>query len=96
LTASHPDGKWTLAMLGGPEIQLLQAIAQQLAGNHEVFVFASSSDARELAELAERSRQAESVAEFENLFLNANEQKKAFERLRRFWGDCEVGAAQGA
>src|SRR6266516_3903224 len=72
---SHQDGKWTLASLAGSDMRLLQAVYAQLAGNNDRFVFVSSSDARELAELAERSRQAESLQEFEEQFLVAKAAK---------------------
>lgn len=60
---SHPNGKWSLAALRSDG--LLQVIDQQLAGNDDRFVFASGSDARELAELCDAARDAESDTEFD-------------------------------
>ena len=88
---SHPSGKWSLATLRAEG--LLQAIGEQLAGNDDRFVFASSSDARELAELCDAARDAESAAEFERYFLEAAERRKRFEKLRECWA-CDVPAAR--
>ena len=90
---SHPNGKWSLAVLGGADVLLLQAIGEQLAGNEDRFVFVSSSDARELAELAERARHAETVAEFEQFFLESKEQAEHFGRLRKHWNSCDIVTA---
>ena len=89
---SHPNGKWSLATLRADG--LLQAIGEQLAGNDDLFVFASGSDARELAELSEAARDAESDAEFERQFLEAAERRKRFEKLRDCWA-CDVPTARG-
>ena len=88
---SHPNGKWSLAALRADG--LLQAIGRQLAGNDDRFVFASGSDARELAELCEAARDAESDAEFERHFLKAAVRKKRFEELRAIWR-CDVPTAR--
>src|SRR5438552_16895019 len=53
---SNPYGKWSLSSLGAKDIELLQTIYFQLLGNTNSFVFVSSSDARELSELAERAQ----------------------------------------
>lgn len=53
---SHPSGRWTLATLAGADVQLLQGIDALLNGNSDRFVFVSGTDARELAELADRAR----------------------------------------
>ena len=66
---SHPNGKWSFAALRVDG--LLQAIGEQLAGNVDRFVFVSGSDARELAELCDAARDAESDGEFEQHFLEA-------------------------
>jgi hypothetical protein len=87
---SHPDGKWSLASLAAPDMRLLQAIRAQLTGNDDRFVFVSSSDARELADLAERSQQAESLQEFEEKFLAAKETRNLFERLQKYWNNADV------
>ena len=88
---SHPSGKWSLATLRAEG--LLQAIGEQLAGNVDRFVFASGSDARELAELCEAARDAESDAEFGRHFLKAAERRKRFETLRECWA-CDVPTAR--
>ena len=88
---SHPSGKWSLATLRAEA--LLQAIGEQLAGNDDGFVFASGSDARELAELCGAARDAESDTEFERHFLEAAERRKRFEKLRECWA-CDVPTAR--
>ena len=88
---SHPNGKWSLAALRADG--LLEAIGEQLAANDDRFVFASGSDARELAELCGAARDAESDAEFERHFLEAAERRKRFEKLRECWA-CDVPAAR--
>ena len=88
---SHPNGKWSLAVLRSDG--LLQAIGEQLAGNDDRFVFASGSDARELAELCEAARDAESDAEFERHFLQAAERRNRLEKLCDCWG-CDAPTAR--
>jgi hypothetical protein len=90
---SHPDGKWSLATLAGPDMRLLQAIHTQLIGNDDQFVFVSSSDARALAELTERSRQAESLQEFEERFLASKEMKEHFTKVQKAWNNADVATA---
>ena len=88
---SHPSGKWSLAELGSDG--LLQAIGEQLARNDDRFVFASGSDARELAELCEGARDAEPDAEFERHFLKAAKRRERFQKLRGAW-TCDVQTAR--
>ena len=88
---SHPNGKWSLAALGSGG--LLEAIGTQLADNNDRFVFASGSDARELAELCDAARDAESDTEFERHFLEAAERRKRFEKLCECWV-CDVPTAR--
>jgi hypothetical protein len=90
---SHPDGKWSLASLAGPDVRLLQALHAQLAGNEDRFIFVSGSDASELAELAKRSRQAESLQEFEEKFLAAKEVKSHLEKLQKCWNNANIATA---
>ncbi|MCM2356603.1 MAG: hypothetical protein NDI77_00465 [Geobacteraceae bacterium] len=90
---SHQDGKWSLSSLAGAGI--LEAIFTQLSGNDGRFTFVSSSDARELAELADRARQAESPAEFESPFLDAKEIKADFEKLKTNWSNTDLTTAYG-
>ena len=84
---SHPNGKWSLAALGADG--LLQKVGEELAGNNDRFVFASGSEARELSDLCEASRAAESAEEFERTFLAAEVRRESFRRLRRNWA-CDV------
>ena len=88
---SHPNGKWSLAALAADG--LLQAIGEQLADNDDRFVFASGSDARELGELCDAARDAESATEFERHFLKAAERRKRFEKLRDCWA-CDLPTAR--
>ena len=87
---SHPTGKWSLGALGSDG--LLQAIGEQLAGNDDRFVFASASDARELAELCEAAEAGESTEEFERTFLAAEGRRGRFERVCRDWA-CNAPTA---
>ena len=64
---SHPKGKWSLAALRADG--LLDAIGKRLAGNEDRFVFASTSDARELSDLCKAARDAQSPDEFKVVFL---------------------------
>jgi hypothetical protein len=89
---SHPSGQWTLSALAGSG-EVLGGIATLLDGNADRFVFASASDARELAELADRARQAATVEEFQTLFLKAREHADRFARLCRAWSDCDAPTA---
>ena len=84
---SHPSGKWSLASLRADG--LLRALGSQLAGNDDRFVFASGSDARELGELCEAARDAESTAEFEHVFLAATDRNERFEKVCREWA-CDA------
>ena len=88
---SHPSGKWSLAGLRSDG--LLRAIGEQLAGNDDRFVFVSGSDARELADLCDAARDAESDTEFERHFLKAAERRKRFEKLSERWA-CDVPTAR--
>ena len=88
---SHPNGKWSLAALASDG--LLQAIGNALAGNDDRFVFVSGSEARELAELCESARDAESEEEFERVFLAAQERKQSFKKLLSCYWKCAVPTA---
>jgi hypothetical protein len=84
------DGKWSLAALGNSQNKLLQAVGSQLAGNNREFHFVSGSDAPELRELAERTRDAESsFEEFKAEYLAAKVQRENFSRLRNSWGQMD-------
>ena len=80
---SHTSGKWSLAALRADG--LLEAIGRQLAGNDDRFVFASASHARQLSDLCESARDAESADEFRTAFLEAEERKAHWESLLEDW-----------
>ena len=88
---SHPSGKWSFATLRTEG--LLQAIGKQLEGNDNRFVFASGSDARELADLCDAARDAGSDTEFKRHFLKAAERRQRFEQLCECWA-CGVPTAR--
>ena len=88
---SHPNGNWSLAALRSDG--LLQAIGAQLADNDDRFVFVSGSDARELTELSEAARGAESDTEFEQYFLEATKRRTRFEKLCECWA-CDAPTAR--
>ena len=89
---SHPNGKWSLASLAGARDRILQAVGQQLADNNERFIFASGSEARELSELCEAANHAESLEEFEHVFLAAEGRKDRFKKLIDYWA-CDLPTA---
>ena len=77
------DGKWSLYALRADG--LLEAVGRQLRDNDDRFVLASGSDARELADLSDAARDAESVAEFQQAFLAARPKKHNFEIVLDDW-----------
>lgn len=62
---SNPNGKWSLAMLGGNELNLLSAILDYLGNLQRDFRFVSGSDAPELRILSQLARDFRTVEEFE-------------------------------
>lgn len=90
---SRPSGRWTLAALAGSDVELLQAVGTLLGGNADRFVFVSTTDAREIAELSDRARQAASFEEFESVFLAAKEHADNFAMLLKSWSGCDPRAA---
>ena len=88
---SHPKDKWSITALASDG--LLQAIGNALAGNDDRFVFVSGSEARELAELCEAARDAESVEEFERVFLTAKRRKRSFVGLLNCYWKCDLPIA---
>ena len=89
---SHPNGKWSLSELASDG--LLQTIGDTLAGSgDDRFVFVSGSDASELAALCEAANDAESVEEFEHVFLAAQGRKQSFEKLHRQYWKCDIPVA---
>jgi hypothetical protein len=90
---SHQDGKWSLASLAAPDVQLLQGMLAELSGNDARFVFVSGSDARELAELADRAREAATLEEFELRFIDGKGQRANFDKLRKYWKNADTATA---
>jgi hypothetical protein len=90
---SSREGKWSLSKLGSKEIELLQAIFDELEGNDSHFHFVSECDAPELKELCTRAKNAESLDEFEEKFLRAQSHRDSFGKLRSFWSDCSPTTA---
>ena len=87
---SHPNGKWSMLALRADG--LLGSIGEELAGNDHRFVFASGSEARDLAELCGAARDAESVEEFNHSFLAAERRERQFKTLLAEWR-CDVPTA---
>src|SRR5256885_3986906 len=84
-----PQGKWSLNSHAKCGTEILQAIGRQLLGNTDRFVFVSGSEAPALAVLGARAQDAESLEEYEQLFLEAEGWKAQFTALKKFWGDCD-------
>ena len=79
---SHPEGKWNLSDLRS----ILQVMFEQLSANENTrFVFASGSDAPELRVLTERAIDSKNQKEFESVFVDAQTQKEALEKLKGIW-----------
>jgi hypothetical protein len=89
-----PDGKWTLAELASPTVAILQSIEDHLRTPDSRYVFVSSSDARELAELSDRARASVSPKEFSDIFTNGKEQGQRFSRLQKYWSNCDLATAR--
>ncbi len=83
---------WTLKQLAGPEYGILQYFGEKLGGGSKC-VFVSSSDAKDLRNLAERAGSAESFEEFEKWFLGAEWAEMATRTLREKWGGCTLAEA---
>ena len=88
---SHSTGKWTLSELARDG--LLRAIGEQLAGNDDRFVFVSGSEARELADLCDAARDAQSDDEFDRQFLAAANKRQRFNKLLGYW-ECDLPTAR--
>ena len=89
---SNFHGKWSFADLRRDG--LIRAIGDQLTGSDDRFVFASGSEARELAELCEAASEAESADRFEEVFLTTNDRCCRFRQLLCDW-TCESRTANG-
>ena len=86
---SHPSGSWSIAKLASAGV--LAAIDDLLRDNDHRFVFASGSDARELADLCKAAADAESIGEFEHEFLEAETRAAPHRRLLHEWNLDELG-----
>ena len=88
---SHQRGNWSLLSLQNEG--LLPAMFGQLRGElRRRFVFVSGSEARELRELTERARDAESVERFQTLFIRDKTNKDRLEKIKKIW--CETDDAR--
>ena len=87
---SHRNDKWSLAELRADG--LLEEIGRRLRDSDDRFVFVSASHAGELADLCEAARNAESLEEFRQTFLAAQERSSHFEKLLNIWA-CDDAAA---
>lgn len=91
---SAPGGKWSLAELASPSIGVLQSVADYLKWPDNRYVFVSSSDSRELAELSDRSRASASVNEFSKVFTSGRQLQQQLSRLQKCWNNCDLATAR--
>ena len=77
---SHPNSKWSFASLRS----FLRSVFEMLSGNEHRFVFVSGSEARELSELCYAAHRANTVREFESIFLASDKRRKTFKDLCRY------------
>ena len=82
---SHPNGKWSFAALRADG--LIGYIGKYLADDNSRFVFTSGSEARELLELVQAAKEAESIEEFTNRFVGETSRRDRFRTLVFDW-DC--------
>ena len=87
---SHPEGKWRFAALCADG--LIREIGEYLADDNSRFVFTSGSEARELLELVQAARSAESTEEFISKFLGETKRKNRFGMLLAEWR-CDAPTA---
>ena len=87
---SHPNGKWSFAALRTDG--LIRYIGEYLADNQNRFVFTSGSEARELLELVEAAREADSTEEFARSFLGETKRRRRFATLQADW-ECDAPTA---
>ena len=80
---------WTLKQLAGREFRILQYFGEKL-GKSSKCIFTSSSDTKELRNLAERARSAETFEEFEECFLDADWTQTTTRTLQDAWGGCNL------
>ena len=87
---SHPSGAWSIATLASAGV--LRYIGNLLLDNEDRFIFVSGSDARELADLCDAARKAESLNEFKQQFLAAQRSSRNHKHLPREWNCSESQA----
>ena len=87
---SHAAGKWSFAALRADG--LIRYIGEYLADNNNRFVFTSGCEARELLELVQAARDAESTEEFTGRFLGETSRKERFSTLIAEW-NCDAQTA---
>lgn len=80
-------GCWTISSLQAQQVQVLSDFWKHLRNADATCVFVSTQDADELAQLAERAREAASWEEFKKEFLNKNLSGK-FSTLCQKWNNC--------
>ena len=83
---SHSDGKWSFAALRAAG--LISYIGEFLADDNNQFVFTSGSEARELLELVQAAKDAESIEEFTSSFIGETKRKERFCALVADW-NCD-------
>jgi hypothetical protein len=81
------EGRWTLGALA--EEGVLRAFFERLHEPNSVCVFVSTNAAPELAELADRARNAESWEEFTGRFLDSPTWRSHYDSLRKAWETSE-------
>jgi len=84
---NSPLGSWTISALGSSKAGVLKPIKEKLSNDATTFVFVSGSESRELQELSDRAKDAESYEEFTMKFLQSKARLKNFTTLRGAWDD---------
>ena len=87
---SHPNGKWSFAALRAAG--LISYIGEFLADDNNRFVFTSGSEARDLLELVQAAKDAESIEEFIDSFVGKTKRKERFGVLVADW-NCDPPTA---
>ena len=80
-------GRWTLSGLEDPQVQVLSDFWRSLSNPDVSCVFVSTQDADELQRLAMDARDAVSLTEFEQKYLNPT-LSGDFAKLLQKWGNC--------
>ena len=81
------DGRWTLSALENKKVQVLSNFWRNLIDPYVSCVFVSTQDADELQRLAMDARDAVSLTEFEQKYLNPT-LSGDFAKLLQKWGNC--------